>query len=498
MIHVMLRRIMPAIKSRLSQRKRTVVIFVLGFVAIGAVFTLRSHAATIPIAFEAEFGALSAGTTMVSDSSASGGSAVKFNTHQEFVHPGVFLNAAQLDFVKTKLAQSDPNNPNTWDKAYTSLNSWATKTSGEVASDGTTPIPYPNANLNLNCATAMPVCNDLQNDGAAAYTQALMCYYKNVRAACSHSAVILNAWSAHLQGYDPGDEGDRLELAWSGEIIVRAAELLRYTYTPQMGETAFNWQAFATMLNTVYLPAFAPTTSANTANGNWDLSMIDATMNIAVFTDNHELFQTAIGRWNDRVPAYIYLTKDGAQPVPPPRNNMSTDSTKYANELACYWTGAGSIGGGSPCSTVASGLKYVNGMVQETCRDSGHVALGLYALTNAAETATIQGVDLYGQQQGRIVAGLEFSAQFDNAAIAANGVWQNSPCGRQPPSSDGGGTAVGEVPLANYEQLGVPMPNVVCSLTGKSTSGITCPIAGRRPVKGGLDTWFETLTNAVQ
>ena len=55
---------------------------------------------------------------------------------------------------------------------------------------------------------------------------------------------------------------------------------------------------------------------------------------------------------------------------------------------------------------------YVDGLLQESVRDSGHANLGLSALVNAAETARQQGVDLYGEQAKRIMAALEFQAQF--------------------------------------------------------------------------------------
>src|SRR5262249_48334276 len=64
---------------------------------------------------------------------------------------------------------------------------------------------------------------------------------------------------------------------------------------------------------------------------------------------------------------------------------------------------------------------FMDGLCQETCRDLGHVQYGLAAMINAAETARIQGVDLYGAESKRIVAGLEFHAKFLNgAAVPAN------------------------------------------------------------------------------
>ena len=55
---------------------------------------------------------------------------------------------------------------------------------------------------------------------------------------------------------------------------------------------------------------------------------------------------------------------------------------------------------------------YVDGLLQESVRDSQHANMGLAAMVNAAETARQQGVDLYGEQAKRIVAALEFQAQY--------------------------------------------------------------------------------------
>jgi hypothetical protein len=54
----------------------------------------------------------------------------------------------------------------------------------------------------------------------------------------------------------------------------------------------------------------------------------------------------------------------------------------------------------------------VDGLLQETCRDSGHANLALSAMVNAAETARQQGLDLYAEQAKRIMAALEYQAQF--------------------------------------------------------------------------------------
>ena len=49
---------------------------------------------------------------------------------------------------------------------------------------------------------------------------------------------------------------------------------------------------------------------------------------------------------------------------------------------------------------------------QESCRDLGHVELGYMTLINSAETAFHQGVDLYAEEQERLIAGAELHASL--------------------------------------------------------------------------------------
>ena len=51
--------------------------------------------------------------------------------------------------------------------------------------------------------------------------------------------------------------------------------------------------------------------------------------------------------------------------------------------------------------------RYVSGLQGETCRDVAHAAMGLGAMVNVAESARLQGFDLYGEQKQRIAAGVE-------------------------------------------------------------------------------------------
>lgn len=51
---------------------------------------------------------------------------------------------------------------------------------------------------------------------------------------------------------------------------------------------------------------------------------------------------------------------------------------------------------------------------QETCRDFGHMQMGLAAMVNTAETAFHQGVDIYDEAKERLFATFEFHSHYLN------------------------------------------------------------------------------------
>jgi hypothetical protein len=115
--------------------------------------------------------------------------------------------------------------------------------------------------------------------------------------------------------------------------------------------------------------------------------MLDALSGIAVFTEDRELFNHTFALWRARLPAYFWSVADpGGKPVPP-RGRPS-------------WYGQVTFNAS------------VDGVCQETCRDMGHTQMGLASALYAAETASIQGVDLLGEAQPRVVAALEFHARL--------------------------------------------------------------------------------------
>ncbi|WP_433237983.1 hypothetical protein ACQPYK_29975 [Streptosporangium sp. CA-135522] len=151
----------------------------------------------------------------------------------------------------------------------------------------------------------------------------------------------------------------------------------------------------ATTLRKVYLPTVVA--GRPNSNGNWELIMTDAAIGIAVFLDDRTSFDRAVATWRGRLPAYIYLKSDGALPKPPPGGKYDTEA-----EIIQYWHGQ---------------TTFADGLAQETCRDFGHTGWGLAAAAHVAETARIQGLDLYAEGADRLrhAMGLHAGLQLGEA-----------------------------------------------------------------------------------
>ena len=97
--------------------------------------------------------------------------------------------------------------------------------------------------------------------------------------------------------------------------------------------------------------------------------------------------------WKARVPTvHLHEKSDGTLPGQPARRRCTTPPT-----WPSYW-------GKQPTWTE-------DGMGQEACRDYHHLEFGFAGIANTAETALIQGIDLYALEEPRILAGLEFNLQ---------------------------------------------------------------------------------------
>ena len=247
-------------------------------------------------------------------------------------------------------------------------------------------------------------CTDARQDARAVYAQALMYWYTGNAGYAQRAIAILNAYATHFKG-NVGSNGP-LMTAWIGETMLRGAEILRYTYAPDEGDEAFDVKGFSTMLRTTAVPTLS-TFDYGPYNGNWKLSAADSLINTAVFLDDRELYNRALTMWREAVPAYIYVSEDGRVPASPV---SSTGLYQSRTDLSCFWL-ANKVDSCQTDPKTDPHFGFQNGQAQESCRDFGHTALGLGAIINAAETASIQGDDLYGEQQDRIMSGVLYAVQ---------------------------------------------------------------------------------------
>jgi hypothetical protein len=354
-------------------------------------------------------------------------------------HPGILVNQDQLDFIKAKIAAgSEP-----WTSAFTK----AQTSKWGALSYKPTPVaivecgPYTNPDIG---------CSNERNDSVAAYTQALLWYFTGDVRYADKAIEIMNAWSAVLK--DHTNHNAPLQSAWCSAMVPRAAEIIRWT-TDRWA--AADVDRFKALLKNVYLPKVV---EGSGGNGNWELTMAEATMAIGVFLDDRSTFDKGVALWRGRVPAYVYSTSDGPAPKSPP------GAPKSGAALVSFWYGQS---------------MFVDGLAQETCRDLGHTQLGFAAMVNAAETARIQGLNLYHEEAARITAGYEFHAQYLNGAAVPS--WLCS--GKLNDVSDGGTWEIGYNEYVNRDGMSLPNTKQLI-LKNRPTGGGTQHIA------------WESLTHA--
>ena len=264
---------------------------------------------------------------------------------QKFIHPGIDMTSDDLEYMKKQvLAGVQP-----WKDAFDSLK---TKTDLNYIVKPFTHIQR-GAYGRPNIGGA-----EIVSSSNLAYDCAILWYITKNKAYADKANEILNAWSSVLWDFDYNDS--KLLAGWTGYLLCNAAEILRSEKTVWHQKDI---DSFTNMMMTVYYPLlryYKPE-----ANGNWDGAIIHSIMAIAIFTDNHEMFNNALDH-------FLHGPLNGS-------------IFKYI---------------------------YPSGQCQESTRDQGHVQLGLGEFAGAARVAYTQGIDLFSIANNRIALGFEYTAGF--------------------------------------------------------------------------------------
>lgn len=290
-------------------------------------------------------------------------------------HPGVLISQAQLDFVTQQVNEHI-------EPFYTEFLNAKASNYGSA----TYQVRGPSANGVNQCGSSSSPnigCSDANYDSNAAYIQALLWYITQDVTYANNAIAIMNKYSSTLKGFAGFTSGypcpgaaktcsnGPLQAAWDSTKWPRAAEIIRYGHGGSANWAASDIAAFSAMLKNVYQPLIY---NGSAFNGNWELSMIEGMMGIAVFNEDLTLLQRAQSFWNQRVPAYFY--------------SYALDNPLYPNTHAPFPAGRATSSNWNG-QTIFS--LSTTGVTQETCRDLKHAEYGLASAINAAETDYIQG-----------------------------------------------------------------------------------------------------------
>jgi hypothetical protein len=343
---------------------------------------------------------------------------------QTWKHPGIVVSQAQLDATRAAYQAANAVVVDQVQKAmasnygslsYTVQGPWP----GGINQCGSNSTP------NNGCLMA-------DNDSNAAYVQALLWYVTGNQTYANNAINIMNTYARNFRGY-AGTNGlscpsgtdcsnGPLQSGWDAEKWPRAAEIIRYGKTSSgagSGWATADITAFKNMLNNIYLPVIQ---NGSGVNGNWDMSMIDGVMQIAVFTENAGMLSQARTLWLGRVPDLFYLQSvDGGTHAASPRGNPS-------------WFGQSVFNSST------------NNVGQETCRDLRHMEDSIASTILTAETDWIQGGSLYtdagSHAQARIVGSMNLMAGFESARTGGPDTTITAPSGF---CTSSGATNIGKI-----------------------------------------------------
>jgi hypothetical protein len=287
------------------------------------------------------------------------GAGATIGSATSFVHPGLLHTQADFDRMSQKVAA----NASPW------IDGWNRLTANSHASLSWTPNPQSVISRGTD-ASYPDNSNIFANDVAAAYDCALRWKVSGDTRYADKAVQILNAWSSVLTtigGISGNPTNDGYLLAGlQGYQFANAAEIMR-TYA---GWSDTDFVRFQNMMLNVFYPVNHRSLPSNiVVYSSWDLCSVASIMAIGVLCDNQALFDEAVSYFK------------------------------------------GGLGNGG----IAQAVYYLHpgylGQTQESGRDQGHNTLSVTLMAVLCEMAWNQGVDLYGYDNNRVLAGAEYIAK---------------------------------------------------------------------------------------
>ena len=270
-----------------------------------------------------------------------------------FVHPGGLHTQADLDRMKTQVAAG----------AHPWIDDWNLLIQDPWAQSNY--VPHPLANMGSDRQLA-------DQDAHAAYLNAIRWYISGDMAYANTAMNILNAWAATVNQVPTGNNTPGL-VAIPIQDFALAGEVMRI----YPGWSAADFAAFQNMFTNYLYPVVNDfLTNHNGACishywANWDAANLGALIAMGVLDDNTNWFNQGVAYYE---------------------NGAGNGSIQ--NAIYYLWPGN-------------------SGQWQEAGRDQEHDQLGVGLLGYAAQTAWSQGVDLFGSSNNRLLAGAEYTAQYN-------------------------------------------------------------------------------------
>ena len=282
------------------------------------------------------------------------GSTLITNAKNSFVHPGGLHTQADLDRMKTKVAEG----------AHPWIDGWNLLIKDPLAQN--TYVASPKKDMNLRQV--------MSNDAHAAYLNAIRWYISGDESYAKCAIGIFNDYSSVVNQIPSGGNTDIFGLGGIGiSELAMAAEIMRI----YEGWKQDDFKMFQNMMVDYFYPVchdFLVNHNGACIDyhwANWDANNITALIAIGVLCDNQAIYDEGIEYF---------------------KNGKGTGSIKHA----VYHIHDGDLG-----------------QWQESGRDQEHGQLGVGLLGSACQIAWNQGLDLFGYDNNRLLAGAEYTAKYN-------------------------------------------------------------------------------------